>query len=155
MAITAIKYVFNQSPHRVYGIDRESGQTIPAIQPGEGCTIDMWVPWCWSQQMFNQGKLIEVRVELPGEDIVFAIWQQDREGDYVRWTRFREQPVFDPQAPPIPSSNGGAQAGGDRVLIVRELNVSLEVSGVQPARVADVFSNYEAYLRAGEGHVYK
>jgi hypothetical protein len=155
MAFTAIKFVVNLSNFRVEVSNPRTGEdTNGAVQPQGTRTINTWVEWCTNQREFNQSHRIEVRLFIAdAEDIVFALWQQQREdGDYVRYSRFREQPLFDPDAPPVPTTTDGARAGGDRTLVVVDDNtIRLEVSGVSASFAAEVTSEEfaRAYFQTG------
>lgn len=153
MSITAIKYVQNQSSLPVEIVNDESHETSNgSIPPGEGRSMNTWVPWCGSQSDFNNGHRITVRLRRPGqEDTMFAIWQQGRrDGDYVRFTQSAEEVVFDGNAPPIWTGNDGARAGGDRILYVQDGAVVLNVLGVSPSFMADTSERSAAYFRAME-----
>lgn len=154
MAFTAIMFVVNLSNRRVEVSNPRTGEdTQGSIPPGGTRTMKTWVEWCRNQDEFNRSHRIEVRLFIDGgEDIVFALWQQRRQDDdFVRYSRYFEQPIFNPNAPPVPGR--GARAGGDRALIVvDDDNIRLDVLGV-PASFAEEVTSDEAertYFYNGE-----
>ena len=145
MSFTAIKFVVNLSSRYIEVTNPRTGENSNGSIPPQG-TRNMltWVEWCRSQLEFNQSHRIDVRLTVDnGDDIIFSLWQHWRsDGDFVRYNRgVIGQPLFDSNAPPVPTTTSGAKAGGDRVLVVDDdNNIRLEVLGVTPSFVADIAS---------------
>jgi hypothetical protein len=134
MEITTIKFIVNLTNRPLLVSNPRTGENTDGFMPAQSTrSINTSVELCSNQHEFDQSHRIEARLWIfNGEDIVFALWQQAREdGDYVRASRNLELPVFDPSAAPVPTTNNGALAGGDRVLvIVDDWTIRLEVLGL-------------------------
>lgn len=63
-----------------------NGSPSRTAQPFDLVSIDNWnVPWCWSEEMFNQGQHLTLLVS--DRLIEYSIWQENRaDGDFIRFT---------------------------------------------------------------------
>lgn len=113
MGVTAIKSISNRHATELYYVSNlehpadtgGEGKTLQ-IQPGETKACNMWIPWCTSQNDFdNNHRIIIVPLAFDVIPVTFTIWQ---DGDYVRYSKdglFHENGDFVP---------GNCTVNGDR-----------------------------------------
>jgi hypothetical protein len=76
------------------------------VRSGQVIQCNMWIPWCVSQNDFdNHHKILIVPTAFQTIPAFFSIWQQ---GDYVRYSR---DGLFHANGDLVP---GNSTAGGDR-----------------------------------------
>jgi hypothetical protein len=115
MAITNIKRIHNAHTKLVFTVEnhhnpRDTEDPSSEMAKEGGWFIhDIWVPWCASQQDFDNGAFISIT----SAGVSFSIWQQncpDLDGDQVRYST-------DGAYHPCGESNrvpNDSVAGGDR-----------------------------------------
>lgn len=109
--VTAITYAINNSTDVVHLIDYENpdhtgnNATLNSGARLGPPTVNMWIPWCTSQNDFASGKYIEATIAGSGD--VYYIWQQ---GTFVRYMDKKE---WRDDGPKIP---GNPDVGGNRSL---------------------------------------
>lgn len=92
MAVTAIRSIRNGHETDVYFVrnhenpnDTGGQGNVLTIPLGETVQCNMWIPWCNSQEDFdNRHRISIMPVAFNFIPVIFAIWQQ---GDYVRYSK--------------------------------------------------------------------
>ncbi len=119
MGITAFKALYNMSDAWVYLTNLENARSYycPPARPGQTTrtSLDEWIPWCTSQQDFDNLHYIEMCMKLPnGTSRCYVIWQgNESDGDFVRYS---DDGYYHKKAHPVP---GVYQIDGDRIIIVK------------------------------------
>ena len=114
MGITAIKKFVNRTNQGIQIRKRENFNDMVQLKPHWESTEEIWIPWVITEQEFDN-KVLEVYYEK--DDRRVYIWQI---GDKVKCSNFG----FDYYANPI---NGVCKVDGDRMLIIDENSVTLEL----------------------------
>jgi hypothetical protein len=103
--VTEIRNIYNYTGKWVYVWNHESGYRV-SIAPNGNVLANQWVPWCWSGDMYNRGKYIEVGYWEGGTTVhKYSIWQQ----------------TYDPYAAPMP---GASTVDGRRDLLLYNLDAA-------------------------------
>ncbi len=114
IGITAIKKFVNRTGQKIEIRKRENFNDMIQLKPHWESMEEIWIPWVVSEQEFDD-KVLEVYYEQ--DDRRVFIWQI---GDKVKFSNFG----FDYYAKPI---NGVCKADGDRMLIIDNNSVTLEL----------------------------
>ena len=115
MAVTAIRSIRNSSESEPYFARNHENQNDTGgpgksleINSGEVVQCNMWVPWCATQEDFdNRHKISIVPLAFNEIPVTFTIGQQ---GDYVRYSK---DGLFHDEGEPVPGNN---TVGGDRAI---------------------------------------
>ncbi|WP_445457811.1 hypothetical protein [Flavobacterium sp. HNIBRBA15423] len=112
--ITAIKKIVNRTNQPVEVRKRDNFNDIVILKPHWEVNEEIWIPWVLNQQEFDE-KVIEISYLRENKRVY--VWQI---GDKVRYSNFG----FDMYGKPI---SGIAKTDGDRMLIIDENSVSLDL----------------------------